>query len=67
MQTYDSSNGLLYGREIIGTLYRDDVSSFDVEAGKVVIVAVILQCTHLHGSRSIYNTRLGVDSKEQRQ
>lgn len=31
-----------YCRTLIIKLYRDDVASFDVEAGKVIIVAVIL-------------------------
>lgn len=41
---------------IIRSMYRDNVSGFNVEAGKVVVVAVILQGTHLHRSRSIYKT-----------
>lgn len=38
-------------------MYRDNVSSFDVEAGKVVVVAVILQRSDLHCSWCIYRTK----------
>lgn len=40
-----------------GALYRDDVTRFDVEAGQVVVVAVILERAHLHRCRGICKTR----------
>lgn len=33
--------------------HRDDVSGFDVEAGEVVVVAVIFDGSHLEGGRGI--------------
>lgn len=49
-----------------GSLYRDDVTGFNVEAGQVVVVAIILQCAHLHRCRGICKTRgerLGADEQ----
>lgn len=49
-----------------GSLYRDDVAGFNVEAGQVVVVAIILQCAHLHRCRGICKTRgdyLGADEQ----
>lgn len=47
---------LLWWGILIRSVYRDNVSGFDVEAGKVIVVAVILQCSHLHRSWCIYKT-----------
>lgn len=33
--------------------YRDDVARFNIEACQVIVVAVILESPHLHGSRCI--------------
>lgn len=41
---------VLYFRGIVRSMYRDNVSNFDVEAGQVIVVAVILQRSHLHCS-----------------
>lgn len=51
---------------VTGSLYRDDVAGLNVEAGQVIVVAIILQCAHLHRCRGICKTRgecLGADEQ----
>lgn len=43
---------------MLDVLYRNNVSRFDVEAGEVVVVAVILQRSHLHGSGCVCNAQV---------
>lgn len=49
----------LYGGVLPAGFYRDHVSRFDVEAGQVVVVAIIFKGANLQGRRSIWRTRTG--------
>lgn len=49
----------LYGGVVPAPFYRNHVSRFDVEAGQVVVVAIIFKGSNLQSCWSIWRTRTG--------